>query len=110
MENYVIGIDLGATKIALGLIDPENRIVARQRVPTNVTEGPQAAAARMVNSIKELEQALPAGQKIASIGICSPGPLDHEAGMLIDPPNLTGWRNVPLRQMLMDPLNLPVTL
>jgi glucokinase len=110
METYVIGIDLGATKIALGLIDPENQIIAQQRIPTNVDEGPQAAVERMVSSIAKLAQALPTGQKIASIGICSPGPLDHEAGMLIDPPNLTGWRYVPLRQMLIDPLNLPVTL
>jgi glucokinase len=110
MNNYVVGIDLGATKIALGLIDPLGRIVARRRIPTNVAEGPQAAVDRMAQSIAELRQDLPSGQRIAALGICSPGPIDHEAGMIIDPPNLTGWRNVPLRQMLADRLNLPVTL
>ncbi len=69
MEDYVIGIDVGATKIALGLMDPEKQSIAQQRVPTNVDEGPQAAAERMVSSIAELEQALPAGQKIAFASI-----------------------------------------
>jgi glucokinase len=110
MNNYVVGIDLGATKIALGLIDPLDRITARRRIPTPVAEGPQAAVARMVQSITELAQELPSGQQIAAVGLCSPGPIDHETGMIIDPPNLTGWRNVPLRQMLADRLDLPVTL
>lgn len=110
MNNWVVGIDLGATKIALGLIDPSDRIVAHRRIPTNVLEGPQAAVERTAQSIAELAQGLPSGQQIAAVGICSPGPIDHESGMIIDPPNLTGWRNVPLRQMLSDRLNLPVRL
>lgn len=110
MDDYVLGIDLGATKIASGLIDPQNRIIASGRIPTNVADGPANAVERIAQSVVELAGELPAGQKIAAIGICSPGPLDHETGLLLDPPNLTGWRNVPLRQMLAERLNLPVVL
>lgn len=110
MNDYVVGIDLGATKIALGLIDPFDRIMARRRILTHVAEGPQAAVERTAHCLAELAQELPSGQQIAAVGLCSPGPIDHEAGMLIDPPNLTGWRQVPLRQMLAERLNLPVTL
>jgi glucokinase len=110
MDEYVVGIDLGATKIALGLIDSQNRIMAYRRIPTHVAEGPAAAVERTVKSVAELADELPAGQKIAALGVCSPGPLDNESGLLLDPPNLTGWRNVPLRQMLLDRLNLPVAL
>jgi len=110
MEDWVVGIDLGATKIALGLIDTQNRIIARQRVPTAPLEGPDAAVARMAQAIDALKSALPAGMRLTGVGICSPGPLDHRTGMLLDPPNLTGWVNVPLRQMLADRLGLPVTL
>ncbi len=110
MNDWVIGIDLGATKIALGLIDPQDHIMARRRLPTNILEGPQAAVERMGQSIAELTHELPSGQQIAAVGLCSPGPIDHEAGMIIDPPNLTGWRNVPLQQMLADRLSLPVRL
>jgi glucokinase len=110
MNDWVVGIDLGATKIALGLIDPQNRVIARRRIPTNISAGPQAAVERITESLTGLTAELPAGQQLAALGICSPGPIDHEAGLIIDPPNLTGWRNVPLRQMLADRLGLPVTL
>lgn len=110
MADYVIGIDLGATKIALGLIDDHERIVDYRRAPTQAIEGPQAAVERMVGCIRELEQGVPAGGRVAGIGVCSPGPLDHDRGLILDPPNLPGWRNVPLRQMLAERLNLPVVL
>ena len=110
MDNWVVGIDLGATKIALGLISPEDRIVASDRVPTNVSDGPVSAADRITQSISDLKKELPAGGRIAAIGICSPGPLDHRNGEILDHPKLTGWRDVPFRQMLADRLGLPVSL
>ena len=110
MQDWVVGIDLGATKIALGLIDPQNRIVALRRLPTDAPAGPEGAVERMVDSIGELQAELPLGEQIAAVGICSPGPLNHETGLILDPPNLHGWRNVPLQQMLADRLDLPVRL
>jgi len=110
VEDWVVGIDLGATKIALGMIDPQDRIVARRRIPTLVPDGPEAAVERMAGSIAELRREVPAGGRIAAVGLCSPGPVDHAAGLLVDPPNLTGWRNVPLRQLLAERLQLPVAL
>jgi glucokinase len=110
MIDYVIGIDLGATKIALGLIAPDNRIIARRRLPTLVAAGPASAVERMAAAIAELAAALPPGARLAAVGMCSPGPIDHAAGLIIDPPNLTGWRNVPLRQMMIERLGLPVAL
>jgi len=61
MEDWVVGIDLGATKTALGLLDPQNRIVARQRVPTAPLDGPDAAVERMALAVDALKGALPAG-------------------------------------------------
>ena len=110
MNDWVVGIDLGATKIALGLISPDDRVVARRRILTLVSDGPQAAVERMADSIADLERELPPGGRIAALGICSPGPVDYEAGLIVDPPNLTGWRDVPLRQMLSDRLKDPVRL
>jgi len=42
MSNWVIGVDLGATETALGLLSPDNEIVVRRRIPTAVAENPQA--------------------------------------------------------------------
>jgi glucokinase len=110
MSNWVVGIDLGATKIALGLIGPDNRIAAVGRIPTNAPDGPGSAVERIAQRITQLKEELPAGEGIAAVGICSPGPLDHQTGVILDPPNLTGWRDVPFRQMLADRLGLPVSL
>jgi len=110
MSDWVVGVDLGATKIALGLIEPADRIVAYRRIPTNAHEGPQAVVERIAQSVAELERELPDEGRIAALGICSPGPVDHQTGMLIDPPNLSGLHHTPLRQMLSEGLNLPVSL
>jgi glucokinase len=110
MQLWVIGIDLGRTKIVLGLVSPTNEIVARGRLPTNLSEGPKAAVERIAIEISTLKGALPADARIAAVGICSPGPVDHEAGLIVDPPNMIGWHAVPFRQMLSDRINLPVVL
>ncbi|MCC7447307.1 MAG: ROK family protein [Anaerolineae bacterium] len=110
MDAWVVGIDLGGTKTALGLISPDNRVVAHRRMPTDADEGPQAVVERIARLIGELESELPAGQKVSAVGICAPGPLDHVNGNLLTLVNVPGLSNTPLRQMLSDRLGLPVRL
>ena len=96
MSNWVIGIDLGATKIELGLVSPDNRIVARQRIPTQADDGPVVVVERIARQVDVLRKELPADNNIAALGICCPGPVDHEAGVLTDPPNIPGLHHTPL--------------
>lgn len=110
MSDWVVGVDLGATKIALGLINLGGQIVAYRRVRTNAHEGPQAVVERIARGVIELGKQLPEATRIAALGVCSPGPVDHQKGMLIDPPNLSGLHHTPLRQMLSERLDLPVSL
>jgi glucokinase len=108
--SWVIGVDLGATKIAAGLVDPDNEVVKTVQVETRPEAGATAVVERIAECISALQTALPSGESLAALGICCPGPLDHVSGVVFDPPNLTGWQNVPLRQMLADRLGLPITL
>ena len=110
MLPWVVGVDLGGTKIELGLIDPQNRIVVRKKIPTQAEQGPAIVVERVATVIEDFAGLLPQGESIASLGICCPGPLDHEAGVLINPVNLPKFTNVPLRQMLSDRLNIPVSM
>jgi glucokinase len=110
MDDWVVGVDLGATKTALGLIDPQDHIVAYRRIPTDADDGPRAVVERIARSVAELQEELPDGQRIAAMGMCSPGPVDHRTGTLIDPPNLSGLHHTPLRHMLAGRLELPVSL
>lgn len=109
MNDWVIGVDLGATKIALGLIDPDDHIVAYRRIPTEADKGPQSVVERIAESVAELGREAP-DARITALGICTPGPIDRQTGSLVDPPNLPGLHNAPLRPMLAERLGLPVSL
>ena len=97
MNKWVIGVDLGGTKVELGLVSPDDRIVDRRRIATNPQDGVAQLVTRISQAVDELKAALPDGETIAALGICSPGPVDPAAGLLIDPPNLQGLHNTPLR-------------
>jgi glucokinase len=110
MEPWVVGVDLGGTTIKLGLIDPQKKILERRRIPTNPEEGPENAIEHIAEVVNEYRKFIPDKENIAALGICCPGPVDHEAGMLINPTNLPKFYNVPLRQMLFERLNMPVSM
>jgi glucokinase len=108
--NYVVAIDLGGTKIDLGLIAPDNTIVARQRIVANTHEGAERVVTRVIEQIDLLKNHLPKDQALTAVGICAPGPLDHESGTLKDPPNIPGLHHAPLAAMLSKKLGVPVKL
>jgi glucokinase len=110
MRDWVIGVDLGGTKIEVGLVSPENHIVGRRKIPTRSIEGPRAVVERIAQQVEQLAELLPAGGKNPRLGVCSPGAGDHETGTLVDPPNLPGLHNAPLRQLLAERLSIPVHL
>lgn len=109
-DNWNLGVDLGASTFKCGLISPEWKIVARNEAQTFALQGPEQAAERIAANVRALQEHLPAGANLNALGICSPGPIDHFAGMIVDPPNLTGWRNVPFAKMVSERLGIPVSL
>ncbi len=110
MTSCVAGVDLGGTKIEIGLVDDQNTILGRCRIPTHPERGPKDVAARIASEVAQLERALPAGQRVAALGICCPGPVDHRTGTLIDPPNLQQLHHAALGPMLAARLDVPVSL
>jgi glycyl-radical enzyme activating protein/glucokinase-like ROK family protein len=109
-DDWVIGVDLGGTKIEIGLISPENRVVSRVRIPTLPALGAESVVERIAKEVDTLSAQRPAGARIAALGLCAPGPVDNAAGMLLDPPNLAGLHYAPLRQMLSARLGIPVQI
>ncbi|MFZ5632818.1 MAG: ROK family protein [Bacillota bacterium] len=107
MDRYIVGVDLGGTKIYTALADSRGRIVAETRVPTGAAEGPDAVIGRIAETVhRVVSLAPPAGAAPAALGIGAPGPLDPVGGVVHSAPNL-GWREVPLRQKLEDTLGIP---
>ena len=108
--RYVIGVDLGGTNLRAGLVDTSGSILFDTKVDTNVEEGPQAIFGRMVSLIKTVQQQVPSGGTVAGVGIGVPGPLDPFAGFVFAMPNIAGFENTPLRQMLTDATGLDIEL
>ena len=108
--SAVIGIDLGGSKIALGLVGADNRILARRRIDTQADRGLDSVIQRIAAQVDSLRGDLPPGQQIAAVGIGAPGPVDHIRGDLLTLVNLPGISNTPFRAALSQRLGLPAAL
>lgn len=86
----IAGIDIGGTKIAVGLIEPSGRVVAREDTPICVSRGPQDATERILNILRG--QTKETGHIVTGIGIGCTGPVDPITGEVGDVNTLPGWR------------------
>ncbi|HKR83130.1 MAG TPA: ROK family protein [Terriglobales bacterium] len=89
------GVDVGGTKVAAGLVDSSGRILSQVRVPMISDSSAQSGLEAVLHA---LDQATAGSSGLAGIGICSPGPLDPFAGVVLNPPNLPCWRNFHLAE------------
>jgi glucokinase len=113
--RYVLGIDLGGTKLALSLAEVSDpgraRLVARRRRPTSPTGDPRADVDAIVRDARVLlAEADRSPVDVDCIGLSVPGPFDAERGSLLEPPNLPGWHDVPIRDWISTALERPVRI
>jgi glucokinase len=108
--RYIIGIDLGGTQLRAGMADEQGTLLDEARVLTAADEGPEAVIEQIADCIERVRGALPADGKLLGVGIGSPGPLDPYEGIVFTQPNMTGWTNVPLRDLLAQQTGLPIEL
>jgi len=98
-DELYIGVDVGGTKVAAGLVDQVGEIQRQVRQPMLSDRDAAAGLAAVRSAIDALLDRNPGtAAVIRGIGICAPGPLDPATGMVINPPNVTCWRNYPLSQ------------
>jgi glucokinase len=104
MNEYVVAIDLGGTKILTARLDLQGQVLAQAREQTRAEQGPDAVINRMLGTVLAVMQGVdPAG--LVGVGVGSPGPIYPATGIVSNPPNLPGWDNVPLRDILRDRLH-----
>ena len=109
MENkYVVGVDLGGTKIYTALVDLEGNIIKEKTVETLAHEGEQAVVGRIVDTINYVIDGTDKNL-IKSIGICSPGPLDVKNGIIIENSNLP-FKNFEIVKTIKETFDLPTHL
>ncbi len=106
-DDYVVGVDMGGTKILAAVINGKGEIVQQAKTATKPKKGPDGVIKRIERCIREaIDGAELEPSQIRAIGIGSPGPLDPETGVIIFAPNL-GWSNVPLKAKLETIFGIP---
>jgi glucokinase len=104
MGTY-IAADIGGTQLRVSVY-PDDGIepIYQKRIPT---QGKGTPIERLLGLIKD---AWPEEGQVLSIGAAFPGPIDPFAGILISAPNIPGWENLPIRQILRERFHVPVAV
>lgn len=106
---FFCGVDLGGTNIKVGVVDDLGRPLSWLTEPTDAARGADDGARRIGAAVlAAIEQAGLKCGDVARVGLGSPGTMDIPAGMLLEPPNLPGWINFPLRDRVSEHCGLPV--
>jgi glucokinase len=104
--DRIVGVDIGGTKTAVVVGDRRGRILRREQYATQPERGFDPAFAAMSAGVRlALREA---GGTVAAISVSVGGPLDVLRGVIKSPPNLPGWTNVPLKDLLAEEFHLPV--
>lgn len=106
-RGAIIGIDIGGTKCAVLRADGEGKVLRRVAFPTRPDRGPARALSRIAKTIEAMRQGDPDPPRF---GISCGGPLDARRGVILSPPNLPGWDEIPIAQFLTDRFGGTATL
>ncbi|MGA2353753.1 MAG: ROK family protein [Terriglobales bacterium] len=107
-SRIVVGVDIGGTKVAAGLVNGEGDILAQNRTPMLATGAPADGLAAVSRAISGLFPDSSSQRSIAAIGICAPGPLNPKSGVIINPPNLPIWHDYPLADEMRRVYDVPI--
>ena len=108
MSSVIIGVDLGGTNVKAAIVTEDKQVVAKDSRPTQASDGPVAIMDLMAQCVRDLmrENGLEMRQALAA-GFGAPGPMNWQTGIVYSPPNLPGWKDVPLADEMQKRLGLP---
>ena len=108
MKQMIAGIDIGGTKIAIALATADYEIKTKRIFPTQTSDGANRILERILNELEiliEQEQA-----ELLKIGVACAGPLDVRQGLILSSPNLPGWFEFPIVEIIRRRMEVPVVL
>ena len=104
-----VGVDVGGTSIKFGLVDEIGQTLAKSQIPTEQERGPEDAMRRSTEVMSSLaEHAGYSVSDISAVGLATPGTMDLDRGMLLQPHNLPEWWGFPIRDCLREVCGKPV--
>lgn len=106
-----IGIDVGGTNVKIALIDGEGKIIYSNSVPTYAQMGYEYTVNNIKQAIRDLmKETNTDAKEIEGIGFDFPGQVDYKTGVVKLAPNIPGWVNVPIAQMIEEEFNIPTRI
>ncbi|MCZ0703094.1 glucokinase [Natronobacillus azotifigens] len=109
--TLAIGIDIGGTKTAIGVLNREGKLLSKVIIPTDQSVAPNIMMDRINTNMQQLINDLNISKKeIQGIGVGAPGPIDTKLGKIVCPPNLPGWNDFKLVEDLGRRVGLEVKL
>ena len=111
VANFIIAIDLGGTNLKVALLNLKYKIIEKKVIKTGGFIKKKQLISGIVNSVKDIiaEHHL-SKSDILGIGLGLPGPIDVERGLVHFFPNIPGWKEVNLKNILIQRLGLPISL
>ncbi|HEY9335886.1 MAG TPA: ROK family transcriptional regulator, partial [Kribbella sp.] len=108
--RYAVGVHLDPSVVTVVLLDLTGEVVARRPVD-QYADDPGLLIDGIAKTIEEvIAEAGAPRDRVTGVGIAAPGPIDVERGVVVDPPNLSTWHLVPLRDELAERTGLPIVL
>ena len=110
-SKLVLATDLGGTNMRTALLNDRGEILASMRRATDAYKGKDKVIEKLITMLKATasKHDVPL-KRINGICVGFAGPVDAERGVVLISPNLTGWVNIPLRDIIKDEFKIPVTL
>ena len=99
-DDLIVAVDLGGTKISAVLADASANVVARDHRGTYAGQGTEEVIGRIIDSIKHLMESAAAPGQVTGVGIAAAGACEVSSGVISSSPNLPGWHDIPLRDII----------
>ncbi|MGI6358687.1 MAG: ROK family protein [Bacillota bacterium] len=106
----IVAVDLGGTNLRVGLLRRE-RVLWKRQIATEAERGKEHIISNMSRLIRlAMQESRRLSDQVEGIGVGLPGPVNPATGVVDSPPNLPGWEQVPLGDLLTRQFSLPVYL
>lgn len=106
-DKLILGWDVGGTTCGAVVAARDGKILAREEWLSDTHRGPEAMLGDFLVHAHRLCGEHPA---VNAVGVSIGGPLNANTGVILSPPHLPGWDNIPLRDRLQNELKLPVVV
>jgi predicted NBD/HSP70 family sugar kinase len=107
--RFAVGVQIGAESITYVVVNLRGAVISRMHTAGVHGNDPAVMVARVVQQARRLLETVDE-KSVVGLGVAAPGPIDIARGAILGPPHLSAWRDVPLRDLLVEALGLPVVL